>query len=59
MRKMFFNRGTLVLATAIYQKKCPFTVLSALFLFFGRFPVILDYFLAMTINIQKSAQYIN
>ena len=38
MRKMFFNRGTLVPATAIYQKKCPFTVLSALFLFFRTLP---------------------
>ena len=33
-QKGSLNRGTLVSATAIYQTKCPFTVLSALFLFF-------------------------
>ena len=35
----------LVPANAIYQAKCLFTDLSALFLFFGSFPMILDYFL--------------
>ena len=38
MPKMDFNRGTLVSATAIYQTRCPFTVLSALFLFFRTLP---------------------
>ena len=41
--KMVFKRGTLVLATAIYQTNCPFTVLSALFCSSGRCPMILDY----------------
>ena len=36
--KWFLNRGTVVLATTIYQTKCPFTVLSALFLFFRMLP---------------------
>ena len=33
-KKWFLNRGTLISATAIYQTKYPFQVLSALFLFF-------------------------
>ena len=41
--KVVFKRGTLVLATAIYQTNCPFTVLSALFCSSGRCPMILDY----------------
>ena len=37
-QKWSLNRGTIVLATTIYQTKCPFTVLSALFLFFRMLP---------------------
>ena len=37
-QKGSLNRGTLVSATAIYQTKCPFTILSALFLFFQTLP---------------------
>ena len=37
-QKWSLNRGTLVSATAIYQTKCPFAVLSALFLFFRTLP---------------------
>ena len=37
-QKWSLNRGTLVSATAIYQTKCPFIVLSALFLFFRTLP---------------------
>ena len=37
-QKWSLNRGTVVLATTIYQTKCPFTVLSALFLFFWMLP---------------------
>ena len=37
-QKGSLNRGTLVSATAIYQTRCPFTVLSALFLFFWTLP---------------------
>ena len=37
-QKWSLNRGTLVSATAIYQIKCPFTVLSAPFLFFRMLP---------------------
>ena len=40
---MVFNRGTLVSATSIYLKKCPFTVLSAPFLFFPTLPYDSDY----------------
>ena len=36
--KCSLNRGTLVSATVIYQTKCPFTVLSALFWFFWTLP---------------------
>ena len=42
-QKYSLNRGTLIPATTIYQTKCTFTVLSVLFLFFGCFPMILDY----------------
>ena len=37
-QKGSLNRGTLVSATAIYQTNCPFTALSALFLFFRTLP---------------------
>ena len=37
-QKWSLNRGTLVSATAIYQMKCTFTVLSTLFLFFQMLP---------------------
>ena len=37
-QKCSLNRGTLVSTTAIYQTKCPFTVLRALFLFFQTLP---------------------
>ena len=37
-QKWSLNRGTLLSATAIYQTKCPFTVLSAPFLFFRTLP---------------------
>ena len=36
--KCFLNRVTLVSASVIYQMKCPFTVLSALFWFFWTLP---------------------
>ena len=42
-QKYSLNRSTLIPATTIYQTKCTFTVLSVLFLFFGCFPMILDY----------------
>ena len=38
MPKMVIKWGTLVSATAFYQTKSPFTVLSAPFLFFGMLP---------------------
>ena len=37
-QKGSLNRGALVSATTIYQTNCPFTVLSALFLFFQMLP---------------------
>ena len=37
-QKRSLNRGTLVSETAINQTKCPFTVLSALFMFFQTLP---------------------
>ena len=37
-QKGSLNRGTLVSANAIYQTKCPFSSLSALFLFFQMLP---------------------
>ena len=37
-QKWSLNRGTPVSATTIYQMKCPFTVPSALFLFFWMVP---------------------
>ena len=38
MPKWSINGGSVVLATTIYQTKCPFTILSALFLFFWTLP---------------------
>ena len=46
-QKWSWNRGTLVSATAIYQTQCPFTVLSAFFLFFQMLPYDLDYSLTI------------
>ena len=46
-QKWSLNRGTLVLATAIYQTKCPFTVQSALFCSSGCCPLIQDYSLSI------------
>ena len=46
-QKWSLNRGTLVSATAIYQTKCPFTVLRALFCSSGHCPMILDYSLIL------------
>ena len=50
-RKCSLNKGTLVPASAIYQRKYPFTVFNALFLFFriisydsGLFSVLTKYF---------------
>ena len=43
MPKMVFQRGVLVSSPAIYQTKCPFTVLSALFCSSGRCSMIPDY----------------
>ena len=37
-QKWSLNRGNVVLGTTIYQTKCPFTVLSALFLFIPTLP---------------------
>ena len=42
-QKWSLNWGTLVSAIAIYQMKCPFTVLSALFCTSRCCPMILDY----------------
>ena len=53
-QKCSLNRVTLVPATAIYQIKCPFTVSSAIFLFFGCFPIILDYSLP---NLDMKTKY--
>ena len=43
LQKCSLNRSTLVSATATYQTKCPFIVLSALFCPYGCCPMILDY----------------
>ena len=37
-QKWYLNKGTLVSETVIYWMKCPFTFLSALFLFFWALP---------------------
>ena len=43
MPKMFFKQGYLSTNNHYLPKKQPFTVLSAFFLFFRRFPMILEY----------------
>ena len=53
-QKWSLNRGTLVSATAIYQTKFPFTVLSALFFRSSvRCPMILDYSLISQVPFSK------
>ena len=51
MPKMVFNRGTLVSPTAVYQMKCPFTVLSGFFLFFQMLPYDSRLFPGSAINV--------
>ena len=53
-QKGSLNRGTLVSAPAIYQTKCPFTVLSALFLFFWMLPYDSKLFPGYRDNIQTN-----
>ena len=50
-QKGSLKRGTLVSATAIYQTNCPFTVLSALFLFFWTLPYDSKLFTRAFINL--------
>ena len=47
MPKIFFKQGYLSNSNHYLPKKCPFTVLGAVFLFFECFPVILDYCLPL------------
>ena len=56
--KMVFKGSTLVSATAIYQTKCPFTVLSALFCSSGCCPMILDYSLWHKTSSKSGNMYI-